>query len=64
MKKIFGFLFVVVGIACLPGIIAPSFAETIGRLIGVSLVSFLPAYFLLRNNSKGNESENEENQAQ
>ena len=64
MKKIFGILFVVLGIVCLPGVFAPNAAESIGRLIGLSLVSFIPAYFLLRNNSKENESENKENQAQ
>ena len=60
MKKFFGILFVVLGIVCLPGVFAPSAAESIGRLIGLSLVSFLPAYFLLRNSNK--KDENKENQ--
>lgn len=64
MKKFFGILFVIFGIVCLPGVFAPSAAESIGRLIGLSLFSFLPAYFLLRNNSKDNEGENKENLAQ
>ena len=48
MKKVFGIILIVVGIVCLPQVIAPSSAETIGGLLGVSLVTFLPAYFLLR----------------
>ena len=60
MKKIFGILFVVLGIVCLPSVFAPSAAESMGRLIGLSLVSFLPAYFLLRNSNK--KEENKENQ--
>ena len=56
MKKFFGFLFVVLGIVCLPGVFAPNAAESIGRLIGLSLVSFLPAYFLLRNSDKRDEN--------
>lgn len=49
MKKVFGIILIVVGLVCLPQIVVPNVAETIGGLIGVSLVSFLPAYFLLRN---------------
>lgn len=49
MKKIFGFFFLVVGFICLPKAFTPSFPETVGGLIGVSLVTFLPAFFLLRN---------------
>ena len=52
MKKVFGILFIVLGIVCLPSVIAPSAAETIGRLIGWSLTSVIPAYFLLRNSGK------------
>lgn len=48
MKKVFGIILIVVGLVCLPQIVAPNAAETIGGLIGVSLVTFLPAYFLLR----------------
>lgn len=48
MKKVFGFFLIVVGLICLPQVIAPNAATTIGGLIGVSLVTFLPAYFLLR----------------
>lgn len=48
MKKVFGFFLIVVGLICLPQVITPNAATTIGGLIGVSLVTFLPAYFLLR----------------
>ena len=36
----------------------PSAPETIGGLIGISLITFLPAFFLLRN--KKDENENDE----
>lgn len=49
MKKIFGIILLVVGFVCLPQVFTPSVPETIGGLIGVSLVTFLPAFFLLRN---------------
>lgn len=52
MKKVFGIILVIVGLVCLPQAFTPSVPETIGGLIGVSLVTFLPAYFLLRNNKK------------
>lgn len=48
MKKIFGIIFLVVGLICLPQVFTSNAPETIGGLIGVSLVTFLPAYFLLR----------------
>lgn len=60
MKKFFGILFVVLGIVSLPSVFAPNAAESIGRLIGLSLMTFLPAYFLLRNSNKIDE--NKENQ--
>jgi hypothetical protein len=50
MKKFFGILLLIVGVVCMPSIFVPSTSEAIGRLIGVSLVTFLPAFFLLRNN--------------
>ena len=52
MKKVFGILFLIVGIVSLPSVIAPNAAEMIGRLIGLS---FIPAYFLLRNSGKKQE---------
>ena len=54
MKKIFGFFFLVVGFICLPKAFTPSFPETVGGLIGVSLVTFFPAFFLLRGKKADN----------
>lgn len=54
MKKIFGIILIIIGLICIPQVFSPSAAETIGGLIGVSLFTFLPAYFLLRRNSKAN----------
>lgn len=63
MKKFFGILLIVVGLITLAKVITPNGAETIGGLIGVSLFTFLPAYFLLRtkkteNTEKEGEGEN------
>lgn len=52
MRKVFGILFIVLGIVCLPTVIAPDIPGTIGRLLGWSLLSVLPAYLLLRNKKK------------
>lgn len=60
MKKAFGILLIIVGIVCLPSVIAPGVAETIGRLIGDVLVTFLPAYFLLRSGKKKQEEDGQE----
>lgn len=57
MKKFFGILFVILGIVCFPSIFSPSIAETIGRLIGWSITSVIPAYFLLRNTSKNGDNQ-------
>ena len=54
MKKLFGIIFLIVGIICLPQVISPSIPETIGGIIGISLVSLLPAYFMLRNDDENN----------
>jgi hypothetical protein len=59
MKKVFGIILIVVGIVCLPQVIAPSSAETIGGFLGVSLVTFLPAFFLLRSKKDAKESKQE-----
>lgn len=48
MKKIFGILFLVYGIICLPDLITFNPAQFLGRLIVLTLISFLPAYLLLR----------------
>ena len=61
MKKVFGILFIVLGIVCLPSVFAPSAAETIGRLIGWSLTSVIPAYFLLRHSGKKDENDESAN---
>lgn len=57
MKKVFGILFLIVGIVSLPSVIAPNAAEMLGRLIGLSLFSFIPAYLLLRNGRKKQEKD-------
>ena len=62
MKKVFGIIFLVVGLICLPQVFTSSAPETIGGLIGVSLVTFLPAYFLLRNKKDNNDNKNQSNQ--
>ena len=62
MKKVFGIIFVVVGLICLPQAFTPNAPETIGGLIGVSLVTFLPAYFLLRTKKDNNANKNQSNQ--
>jgi hypothetical protein len=58
MKKVLGIILIIVGIVCLPQAFTPSAPETIGGLIGISLITFLPAFFLLRN--KKDENENDE----
>ena len=58
MKKFFGVLFVILAIVCLPTIIAPSAAETTGRIIGWAITSVIPAYFLLRKSDNNEEKEN------
>lgn len=54
MRKVFGFFLIVVGlVALMKALPSPSGLEALGTIIGVSIVSFLPAYFLLRkSNSK------------
>ena len=54
MKKILGIFFLVVGFICLSKAFTPSFPETVGGLIGVSLVTFLPAFFLVRGKKDDN----------
>lgn len=50
MKKVFGVILIIVGVVCIPQVIGTGGADSTGALIGVSLVTFLPAYFLLRTN--------------
>lgn len=54
MKKVFGIIFIIVGMVCLPKAFSPSVPETIGGLIGFLLFCALPAYLLLRNDKKDN----------
>jgi hypothetical protein len=48
MKKVLGIILIGVGVITLPKVFSLDGLETLGGLIGVSLVTFLPAYFLLR----------------
>ena len=57
MRRVFGILFIILGVVCLPSCFSPSSAEMIGRLIGNALFTFLPAYFLLRNSGKKKDKE-------
>lgn len=59
MRKVFGILFVILGVVCLPSCFSPSSAEMIGRLIGNALFTFLPAYFLLRNSGRKDKEDNQ-----
>lgn len=54
MKKVFGIILIVVGVICLPQVFTPSVPETIGGLMGIGIVTFLPAFFLLRNKKEEN----------
>ena len=48
MYKVFGIVLIVVGLATLPKALSTSSgAEAFGAFIGVSIVTFLPACFLL-----------------
>lgn len=57
MKKVFGYLLVILGVICLPSCFSISSAEMVGRLLGNALITFLPAYFLLRDTKKRNDQE-------
>ena len=59
LKIIFGVLLIITGLMCLPKVFTPDVYETIGGIIGVTLVTFLPAYFLLRNKKKEEKNENQ-----
>lgn len=54
MRKVFGIFLIIVGlVALMKALPSPSGLEALGTIIGVSIVSFLPAYFLARkSNSK------------
>ena len=49
MRIVFGIILIVVGlVAIMKALPSPSGFEALGAIIGVSIISFLPAYFLLR----------------
>jgi hypothetical protein len=48
MKKIFGIILIVVGIFTLPKVFSTNGFASVGGLVGVGLITFLPAYFLLK----------------
>lgn len=49
MRKVFGIILIVVGlVAIMKALPSSSGFEALGAIIGVSIVAFLPAYFLLR----------------
>jgi len=56
MKKIFGFILIGLGIVSIIQYFSNDSyiggAEAFGALLGVSLICFLPAFFLLRNKKK------------
>ncbi len=54
MRKVFGILFIVFGVVCLPSVFANGLnaAQINGRIIAWILISVVPAYFLLRNKKK------------
>lgn len=58
MKKVFGIILILAGLITLPQVFSHTsgIAEAFGGLMGVSLVSFLPAYFLIRNKREENEN--------
>lgn len=48
MKKVIGIILIIIGLITLPKVFTSSGFETFGGIIGVSIVTFLPAYFLLK----------------
>lgn len=49
MRSFFGILLIVTGIFVIVNVVnSPSAAEAIGGIIGASVLTFVPAYFLLR----------------
>lgn len=52
MRKVFGIILIVVGlVAIMKALPSSSGFEAFGAIIGVSIVTFLPAYFLIRKKS-------------
>lgn len=56
IRKTFGILFLIFGIVSLPNVVAPGedVMEMLGHIFGLSLFSFIPAFFLLRKSKKKN----------
>lgn len=56
MKKVLGIILIVVGLITLPQVFTSTSdaIEAVGAFIGVSIVTFLPAFFLLRNKKEEN----------
>ncbi len=48
MKKAFGIFLIIIGVISMVKVFSYDIYGAIGGIIGISLVSFLPAYFLLR----------------
>lgn len=56
MRKVFGIILIIVGlIATMKALPSSSGFEVLGAIIGVSILSFLPAYFLLRKSTSKEE---------
>lgn len=60
MKELFGILFLILGIICLPGCFSGTTEQIIGHLLATTLISFLPAILLLRSSSKKKEKEDKD----
>ena len=49
MRKLFGIILIIVGlVAIIKALPSSSGFEALGAIIGVSIVTFLPAYFFIR----------------
>ena len=62
MRKILGILFIILGIVWLPSCYSPESAVMLGRLIGNTLLTFLPAYLLLRKSGKKKDEDSQQYQ--
>jgi hypothetical protein len=59
MKTLFGFILIIVGLVSLSNYpnLGRDLAETSGAIFGISIVTFLPAYFLIKNDNKSKTNE-------
>lgn len=55
MKRIFGILFLILGVICLPGCFTGRTEQVIGHLLAATLIGFLPSFLLLRSSKKKEE---------